>query len=259
MLKRYAIPLFSVSLLSTIGCASSVEEPPATPASEESANAESETTLDASLAEEPSADTSSEEGSGKWAPPRRCEGGGSNCLPPRAFVSKLCKDIYGDVALQMFAPTSPWQRVYLNRVTDAVNGSGGVTLDGKLQLGEEVLVLRRSGADAGGMQVSGSESLDALRWDGSCVTLYAEEVNETKPSSVKYGPVSWRALGDEVLDVLKEDEKVFQSYLARRNECKGATMGEVSRKCETLDKQLSQEIVDYVRRGGTIPSPVKHP
>ena len=44
-------------------------------------------------------------------------------------------------------------------------------------------------------------------------------------------------------------------YTARRKECKGATMGDVTKKCEELDDKLSAVVVEYVRRGGAVPTP----
>ncbi len=41
------------------------------------------------------------------------EKGGKLCLPPMAFVKRLCSGFYPDVALAMLAKGTPWQRGYL--------------------------------------------------------------------------------------------------------------------------------------------------
>src|SRR5688572_30715465 len=64
------------------------------------------------------------------------------CVPAGKWVSRLCADVYADVALFMFQSGTPWQRVFLTRETDAVNASGGASVVGKLAFDEEVLVLR---------------------------------------------------------------------------------------------------------------------
>ena len=46
-----------------------------------------------------------------------------------------------------------------------------------------------------------------------------------------------------------------EAFVARRKECKGATMGEVSKKCVQRDQSLVSAIVDYVRAGGELPEP----
>jgi hypothetical protein len=110
------------------------------------------------------------------------------------------------------------------------------------------------------MQVSGAgASYDALRWDGSCVTLSSEEVTLDKPPSPKSAKVEWRFLDDNVQEALRQEEKVNTAFLARRKECQGATSGEVSMKCVKADQKLSDVIVAYLRSGGKLPTPTKTP
>ena len=114
--------------------------------------------------------------------------GGSTCVPPKAFVQKLCgQSSYPGVALFMFANSSPWTRIYLRGKVKAWNASGGASDNSSfLEFDEEVLALAERKADMGGMQVSGAGgSYDALRWDGSCVTLQSEEVTMSKAPAPK--------------------------------------------------------------------------
>ena len=110
------------------------------------------------------------------------------------------------------------------------------------------------------MQVSGAGgAYDVLRWDGTCASLQDEEVSLTGSSTPKTAKIPWKTLDDKVKDALLADEKINKIYTARRKECKGATMGDVSKKCEELDDKLSAVVVEYVRRGGAVPAPPKLP
>ena len=51
------------------------------------------------------------------------------------------------------------------------------------------------------------------------------------------------------------NDKIKGTYEARRKECKGVSTGDVSAKCEKLDKELTAVIVDFVRGGGQVPVP----
>jgi len=108
--------------------------------------------------------------------------------------------------------------------------------------------------------VSGAgASYDAIRWDGSCVTLSSEEVTLDKPPSPKNSKIEWRFLDDNIQEALRANPDLNKSYLARRQECKGATSGDVSMKCVKADQKLSDGIVSYLRGGGSLPEPTKLP
>jgi hypothetical protein len=183
------------------------------------------------------------------------------CQPPAKWVSNLCHDVYPALGLYLFQKSMPWERLYVtrNRV-EAVNASGGATLEGFLEFDEEVLLLRVRKADLGGMQVSGAgESYDALRWNGSCVTLSGDEVTKNVPPSPKAALVNWRILDDSIQEAMKEDATLRDTARDWRKECKGAASGEVTKGCEKLGKTMSGLIVKYVRGGGKVPLPGKLP
>ncbi len=192
--------------------------------------------------------------------PTKCASSGEACTPPNAFVKKLCADAFPGVAIYMFQKGTPWTRGYLTRKTQAVNASGGKSGEGFLEFDEEVLVLRKRVADYGGMQVSGAMGgWDVLRWDGTCATLASEELTLNVSPSPKAAKVIFRFLDDNLKDALRKDAKLDEVYLAHRKECKGATMGEVSKKCEVLDKKFADTIVQVVRGGIELPTPEKLP
>src|SRR6478609_6874181 len=79
--------------------------------------------------------------------PERCAKGKKHkgeCVPPPGWVKRLCEDVYPDVALHMFAPSTPWKRLYMLARADPFNASGGSSLLGdKLERGEEIIALKR--------------------------------------------------------------------------------------------------------------------
>lgn len=182
------------------------------------------------------------------------------CRPPSKWVERLCQDIHPGLGVYLFQSGQPWEKLYLRGRTSAINASGGATMEGWLEFDEEVLILRMRKADPNGIQVSGAtESYDALRWDGSCVTLSGGEVTTKVPPSPKSAFVTWRSLDPNIQEALKEDDVVRAGYRARQKECKGATMGEVTAACEKADKRLSVLIVQQIRAGAKVPLPTKLP
>jgi hypothetical protein len=191
--------------------------------------------------------------------PTECFKAGRTCSPAPAFVKRLCNGKFPSVGLYLFS-NPKWTRGYLTRRTQAWNASGGASDSGWVEFDEEVLILYARVADAGGMQVSGAGgSYDALRWDGSCVTLQSEEVTMSKAPSPKYPPIDFRYLDDDTQEALRKDEKINKAWQDRRKECKGATSGDVSLKCVKADEALTKSVIGFVRGGGSIPEPKKLP
>lgn len=194
--------------------------------------------------------------------PTECEEPkGKVCLPPAKFVKRLCGGFFPDVALAMMRKGTPWQRAYLRvKSVEAWNASGGMSSAEKILFEEEMIVVAHRAANTGGIQVSGAGgSYDVLRWDGTCASLQEEEVSLRGASSPKHAKIPWKSLDDKVQAALLADDKVSKVYAERRRECKGATMGDVTAKCQKADETLSKVIVDFVRSGGAIPAPQKLP
>jgi hypothetical protein len=191
--------------------------------------------------------------------PTKCFKSGALCLPDPQFVKRLCNGRFPAVGLYLFANPS-WTRGYLTRKTQAWNASGGASAGGWVEFDEEVLLLYARVPDAGGMQVSGAGgSYDALRWDGSCITLQSEEVTTSKPPAPKYPPIDFRFLDDDTQEALRKDDKINQAWRERRKECKGATSGDVSSKCVKADDLLTRSVIAFVRGSGDLPEPKKRP
>lgn len=194
--------------------------------------------------------------------PTECaEPKGKMCLPPAKFVKRLCGGFFPDVALTLLGKGTPWQRAYLRvKSVEAWNASGGMSSAEKIVFEEELLIVAHREANTGGMQVSGAGgSYDVLRWDGTCASLQEEEVALKGSSTPKFAKIPWKSLDNKVRDALTADEKIGKVYAERRKECKGATMGDVSAKCQKADDMLSKVVVDFVRGGGIVPPPEKLP
>jgi len=194
--------------------------------------------------------------------PEACAGGDTSaCVMPRAFVRQLCSGAYDELALMFFQKGSPWRRAYVAvREVAPFNGLNGPSSEEKLTFEEELLVLSENKVDTGGMQVSGAgSSYDLLRWDGTCVTLSAEEIRLKAPPKPKHATITWRTLEDATQNALLVHEPIAKVAAERKKECKGATMGTVTAKCEKADRQLISLIVQAVRTGTAVPLPAKVP
>ena len=220
---------------------------------------------DEAASEEPADDAASEEetSSGPMAIPMECHDGNSPCTPDPKWVKKLCNDVYPAVALYLFQKSSPFTRGYISaRKVKAVNASGGVTSGEEwLEFDEEVVFLYHRAASTGGMQVSGAgDGYEAMRLDGSCVTLGGDEVREHVPPNPKHVAIPWRYIGDDMQKALRSLPSVKDAYIARRQECKGAFSGTVSDKCVKKDKELNSAIIKALMSGeAELPLPELRP
>ncbi len=251
-LVQASMTFLSISLF-IVACSSS------TPSAQEVPQVEPE---EQSQAEVPAASAPEPAPAGPAAVPSTCEEQDGECLPPAAWVRKLCADVYPAVALYLFQKEMPFTHGYLSRRTQAVNASGGATSGSEwLAFDEEVILLSHRRQAKGGFQVGDSDgNYDALRWDGSCVSLDSSEVRLQKPPAAKATEIPWRSLGKDIQSALKKNAELKSLYKKRKNECKGAFSGEVSRKCIRLTKGLNQKIVQVVKDGSvTLPEPQRRP
>lgn len=185
-----------------------------------------------------------------------CEKNGDLCVPPPAFVKKLCGNVNPDLALVYFRKGSPFSRGWLTRNTDAWNASGGASGGEKLVFDEEVIVVSVRSNNSGGIQVSGaSGGYDVMRWDGSCASLSSEEITFKPPPKGKTAKLEWKMYSDDSQNALLTNADIAKINKQRRDECKGVTMGDVSKACVKAVDQLSEAIVAFIRDGGEVPVP----
>lgn len=254
---RNAVAGVAGLVVAVVGCAS-----PGTP----SANQAGQPGTPSALASAPSAEAEPSEDPPDEARsagmPTKCteSASGSVCVPPDYFAKALCNADYPTVAVAMFANGTPWTRGYSVTTSAAWNASGGASSNEKMKMYEELVVLRHRAPSTDGIQVSGSgNSYDVLRWDGSCVTLQQGELSFNTPPRIASARVIFKHLELHVRDALKQDPELRPLYLSHRKECKGVTMGAVSKKCEKVDQAFSEAIAAQVRAVGGIPTPHKLP
>ncbi len=251
---RHALAPLALVLL--VCCGGS--KPPVETAAPES----TETKPDESKAKSTTAENDENDDANATKIPEGCAGDTKDpCQMPKGFVKRLCAGVFPELALSFFQKSSPWKRAYVSvKEVAPFNGLGGPSAEEKLVFEEELLVLVERKADTGGMQVSGAGgSYDVLRWDGTCATLSAEEVRFVAPPKPKHATIPWRVLEDPTQEALKANEALSKIAIERKKECKGATMGAVSAKCEKADKALNDLVVEAVRSGTTVPTPKKVP
>jgi hypothetical protein len=168
------------------------------------------------------------------------------CTPPPDYVDRLCSKPHQEIALALFAKTTPFTRLYLRGKLD------------ELFFDEEVITLRLHAVPKNGIQVgSASGSYDVLRWDGTCaMAVDADMLSHTRPPKPRSARVLWHRIGDKAQTALiVASDAVKKAHARRGKECRGAMTGDVSAACQKADATLVDAIVDYVRGGGTVPAP----
>jgi hypothetical protein len=186
--------------------------------------------------------------------PSRCVTRKNACMPPIQWAEKLCGDVYPDLALYMFQDGTPWTRFYMKMGLNAVNGWGPTVGEDLLQREEVLVINHRLTKDA--LEVEGSlGTYDVFRWNGSCVTLDVNEVTSNTPNQREVPRIDFRALSDPMVDALLRSSDVAETHQERRKECKGVSIGRVTKRCEDLDKELGRVVADYVRETDDLPVP----
>lgn len=191
--------------------------------------------------------------------PTECTGE-APCVPPPEFAESMCKGKYPGVALLMFEKSSPWQRKWVNvRALEAVNAFGGPNSGGELTFGEEVVLLRRQSASQGGMQISGGEDVEVLRWNGTCVTVRESELVEYVPGLPRNARIVWNYLGEPMQEALLTNKTVAEARKTHKKECHGSSRRSMTPSCEKATGSLNGAIVVAVRKGMPLPMPDKRP
>lgn len=239
-MSRSSLVLPSLSLFALVACGgSAAARPPSSP--------------------EPPAPSAAAAGAGTSTPtddppsaaeaglPTKCaDASAAVCTPASDFVDRLCARPHQDVALWLFGKDTPFTRLYLRGKMD------------ELAFDEEVLALRYHGVPKGGIQVGNSTgSYDVLRWDGSCaLAVDAEMVTKSRPPKPRTARLQWHRIAGPTQDALiAASDTVKRARSKRGKECQGAMTGDVSAACQKADAWLGDAVVDYVRGGGSIPTP----
>ncbi len=231
------------TVLALLAACGGTAPPPSSPAPEQVAATPAATAAPSSAishAPEPPADAAAR------LPTACADKSGDLCTPPAEFVERLCTKPHQEVALALFAKSTPFTRLYLKGKID------------ELAFDEEVVALRFHAQPKGGMIVgSGNGTYDVLRWDGTCSRgLEAEVLTKSRPPRPRAAHVQWHRVGARMQTALvSSSEAVRRAHSKRGKECKGAMSGDVSAACEKADAALVDAIVDFVRAGSPLPDP----
>lgn len=183
------------------------------------------------------------------AVPSECAGAADRCVPPQRFVRALCQRTAPEVALAMFKKGTPWTRAYMRLDRELWFAGKRLARPVIATQGEELLILAdRTGGS--GVMIGGG-SYDALRWDGSCVSVTADEVSLSAPRVPEVATITWRYLPDATRDLLLQDSNIESKYRERSKRCRPPA-GDA---CDEADRELSQLIATHVRGGGEVPVP----
>ena len=180
--------------------------------------------------------------------PTQCAVGPHRCVPPARFVRALCQRTAPEVALAMFKKGTPWTRAYMRLDRELWFAGKKLSSPVLAPRGEELLILREH---AGSGVVVGGGSYDALRWNGTCVSVVADEVTLRSPTAVEVATIKWKYLPDATQDSLLENTVIKSSYRTRMKQCR-ASGGDA---CDRAERELSQRIAAHVRDGGPIAEP----
>lgn len=189
--------------------------------------------------------------------PTDCIRQGDLCVPPSDFVDRLCERSHPDVAVYMMGPEQPWTHRYvLVEEAQAINPVNGRIGEVKLTFGEEVLILRfRAPSGRSGIEVSGTEHYEVLRWDGSCATLEPGEFVEDVPARQRrFVAPTWKRIGDAYKELLLKEANVADAELRRRADCKGVGLGRLP-KCYVAMEALNGAIAEAIKGGVKLPLP----
>jgi len=176
--------------------------------------------------------------------------GADVCSPPDDFGKEVCGGYAKPgVALKLFAKGSPWTRAYLRGNVDAWY-AGGRSARATLKFDEEVIVLSHRAPAKGTIVVSNDAPFEVIRLDGNCATLSSGELTLKRPPAPKYPVVPWRLLEVRVQKALESDPVVAEASTDFGNGCTEPTPA-----CAKAGAKLTKAILDFMGRGGTIPTP----
>lgn len=161
----------------------------------------------------------------------------------------------------MMGPKQPWTHRYVRaKEAQAVNPINERVGEVPLTFGEEIIILRyKTGATNGGMQVSGTERYEVLRWDGSCATLQDGEFVDAIPKQqLRYVAPTWQHLGEKYRAALMESSQVAEAEEAKTAACKGFGLGRPP-KCYKAIEDLNRAVAEVVHDGFELPLPESIP
>jgi hypothetical protein len=129
-----------------------------------------------------------------------------------------------------------------------------------LTFGEEVVLLGgRGGGASEGIQVSGADDVQVLRYNGTCVTVRRAELVTYVPGLPKSAPIIWKYLESDLQEALLENGSIARARTQQRKQCRSSSARSMSKPCEKATLDLSSAISVALRKGIALGEPQKVP
>jgi hypothetical protein len=245
-MHRFSRALRTILSAAPLACALACRAP-AVQAPPPAAPAAAATTDTAATTSAPVPATAAPEG----PPVARCEPADDakeGCFPDEAYRTWLCDQSGPATAVSLFRKGSPWTRAYVARDLDSWDPTRRHAQKTHLALDEEVIVLHPNKAKSDVMVVGatnafGWSSVDALRADGTCVSLMADEVTSKRPPTPKHAPVAWEKVDDQTRSAWLALPDVRKRVDAMTHACAAGTSGQgcVKAKTRVTDAVVAHE------------------
>ena len=130
------------------------------------------------------------------------------CFPDAAYRDWLCSEGSPAAAFDLFRKGTPFVRAYVSRDLESWDPNHRSRAGrSHLSLDEEVILLHAYKPESGVMVLGaanarGWTSVDAVRLDGSCVSLMSDEISTKRPPSPRHAPIAWEKLDGQMRDKL---------------------------------------------------------
>ncbi len=187
------------------------------------------------------------------------------CFPQKEYAEYVCDGHDRSLALGMFRPGNSWVRAYVTRNLESWDPARRSRVArSHLVLDEEVVVLRPYRPDGGVMLLGattarGWTSVDALRADGSCVSLMADEIAMKRPPAPTYAPIAWEKLGERERAALLNSPGLRKRAESVTKACASVE----DKRCVQARVQLTEALVGapapVAARAAPLPGPAARP
>ncbi len=184
-------------------------------------------------------------------PVAKCEPsaeGGEGCFPDERYRGWLCDESAPGTAVPLFGKGTPWVRAYVTRDLESWDPTRPHAQKTHLGLDEEVIVLRANKPKGdvmvvGATNAQGWASVDAVRADGQCVSLMADEITTKRPMAPKHAPLAWEKVDDRTRSAWLALPDVKKRVDAMAKACVGAGQGCAKAKSRVVDAVVAHEVV----------------
>jgi hypothetical protein len=169
------------------------------------------------------------------------------CFPSEAYRTWLCDGSDPTAAVALFHKGTPWTRAYVARDLESWDPSRR-SKKSHLALDEEVVVLHpyKPSGDVlvmGATNAHGWTSMDAVRVDGTCVSLMSDEVSMKRPPSPKHATIAWDRLPERTRTGLLASPELKKKEALMTKTC--------AKSAQPQCAKAKSQLTDAVIAGGT--------